>query len=80
MRDVGKLAVASLFATMACAVLRFFLTGAPQFIILSTCGTPFAIIYLISIQLFRIPTHDEYGQIRDVIGRYLPSSLRYRLD
>ena len=80
LRDVGKLAAVSLLAAIPCAVLRFFLAGAPPFIILAACGTLFAIVYLTSIHLFRIPTPDEYEQIRDVIGRYLPSSLRYRLD
>jgi O-antigen/teichoic acid export membrane protein len=80
LRDVVKLAAACLPAALACAALRFFLAGAAPFIILSACGTLFAIVYLVSIHALRIPTHDEYQQIRDGIGRYLPSSLRYRLD
>jgi hypothetical protein len=80
MRDVGKLAAACLAAALACAALRFFLPGAAPFIILSACGALFAIVYLASIYLFRIPTQDEYEQIRLAIVRYLPHSLRYRLD
>ena len=80
MRDVGKLAAASLAAALACAALRSLLAGAAPFIILSACGTLFAIVYLDSIHLLRIPRHEEYEQIRDAIGRYLPQSLRYRPD
>jgi len=80
MRDVGKLAVAGLIGALACAALRFFLAGAAPFIILSACGTLFAVVYLVSIHFLRILTHDEYEQIREALGRYLPPSLRYRLD
>jgi O-antigen/teichoic acid export membrane protein len=79
-RDIGKVALASLAAALAAAVLRFFLAGALPFVILAACGTLFAIVYLVSIHLLRIPTRGEYGQIREAITRYLPQSLRYRLD
>jgi hypothetical protein len=78
--DIGKLALTSLIASMASATLRFFLAGATPFTILSTCGTLFALVYLLSIHLLRIPTSDEYHQIREAIARRLPPSLRYRLD
>jgi hypothetical protein len=71
--------VASLIAALACATLRFFLTNAVPFAVLAACGTLFALVYLASIQLLRIPTPDEYDQIREAIARYLPQSLRCRL-
>jgi len=78
--DIGKLALAAVVAAAACAALRFFLMGATPFFILAICGTLFAFVYLLAIYLLRIPTSDEYEQIREAMTRYLPSSLRYRLD
>ena len=73
LRDVGKLAAACLAAALASAALRFFLAGMPPFVVLAACGTLFAVVYLAAIHLLRIPTQDEYEQIRDAIGRYLPT-------
>jgi O-antigen/teichoic acid export membrane protein len=78
--DIGKLALAAVVAAAACVALRFFLMGATPFFILAICGTLFAFVYLLAICLLRIPTSDEYDQIREAMTRYLPSSLRYRLD
>ena len=80
LRDVGKLALASLAAALACAALRFFLSGSIPFVILAACGTLFALVYLVLIHLLRVPSPDEYGQIREAIARYLPPFFRYRLD
>jgi hypothetical protein len=80
LRAVGKLAVACLAAAVACAALRFFLAGSAPLVILTACGTLFTILYLTSIHILRIPTDDEYEQIREAIARYLPRSFRYRLD
>ena len=80
MRDVGKLAAACAVAALACALLRLVLAGAAPFVILAACGSLFAIVYLIAIHVLRIPTKDEYDQIRDAIARYLPLSPRYGLD
>jgi O-antigen/teichoic acid export membrane protein len=80
LRDHAKLAAACLIAALGCAALRFLLAGAAPFVILAACGTLFLIVYLISIHLLRIPTSDEYKQIREAVSRYLPRSLRYRLD
>ena len=78
-RDVGKLAVGCLAAALASAT-RVLLAGQAPFIILTACGTLFAIVYLTSINILQIPTRDEYEQIRRAVARYLPLSLRYRLD
>ena len=80
MRDVGKVAVACVIAGLACAALRFSLLGAAPFLILASCGTLFALVYLASIHLLRVPTPAEYEQIRVAVARYLPHSLRYRPD
>jgi O-antigen/teichoic acid export membrane protein len=76
LRDLGKLAGACVIAALACAALRFMLAGAPPFIILASCGSLFLLVYLISIHLLRIPTHDEYEQVREMIARYLSRFLR----
>ena len=79
-RDIGKVALACLVGAAAAAALRFLLAGAVPFVILAGCGTVFAIAYLASIHLLRIPTREEYDQIREAINRYLPQFFRYRLD
>jgi O-antigen/teichoic acid export membrane protein len=80
LRDLGKLAIACAIAGLPCAALRFLLAGSPPFAILAACGTLFMIVYLVLIHLLRIPTSEEYGQVREKIARYLPQSTRYRLD
>ncbi len=80
LRDLGKLVLASGIGAVACATLRFFLAGTTPFVILAACGTMFAIVYLAAIYFLRVPTSDEYEQIREGLGRYLPTFLRYRLD
>jgi O-antigen/teichoic acid export membrane protein len=80
LRDVGKLAMAALTAALACATLRFFLIGAAPFVILAACGSLFALVYLVSIHLSRVPTSGEYEQIREALAHYVPHSWRYRLD
>ncbi len=79
-RDVGKLAAACAIAAMASALLRLALAGAAPLVILAACGSLFGIVYLIAIHMLRIPTKDEYDQIRGAVARYLPQSLRYGLD
>jgi peptidoglycan biosynthesis protein MviN/MurJ (putative lipid II flippase) len=75
-----KLAGACLIAALASAALRFVLAGSPPFVILAACGTLFLGVYLILIHLLRIPTMEEYAQVREIIARYLPWSMRYRPD
>ena len=79
-RDIGKVALACLVGALAAAALRYFLAGAAPFVILAACGTLFAVVYLVFIYLLRIPTREEYDQIREAISRYLPQSLRFRLN
>lgn len=76
LRDIGKLAVSGLAAALACAALRFVIASAPPVVILSACGALFGIVYLASIQVLRIPTRDEYDQIREAVERYLPQLSR----
>jgi O-antigen/teichoic acid export membrane protein len=80
LQDIGKVAVASVIGALACAALHFFLAGAAPFWILAACGSLFAIAYLISIYLLRVPSPEEYDQLRDALSRYLPPFLRYRLN
>jgi hypothetical protein len=70
---------ASLTAALGCAARRFFLAGGAPFIILSACVTHFAVLYLVSINILRIITRDEYQQIRQTITPNFTQSFRYRL-
>ena len=80
LRDVGKLAAACVVGAVFCAALRYLLLGAAPFVILAACGALFVLVYLFMIHLLHIPTQDEYEQIREMIARYVPRSLRYGLD
>src|SRR5712692_8429504 len=46
LRDIGKLAVASLIAALACAAVRYFIVGATPFLVLAVCSSVFAILYI----------------------------------
>jgi O-antigen/teichoic acid export membrane protein len=76
LRDIGKLASAALIAALVCAATRLLLVGSTSLKILVVCSAVFAMVYLILIYLMRIPTHEEYEQIRGVFARYLLLPMR----
>src|SRR5260370_15751842 len=80
LKDLGKLAVACLLAGFTSGKLRFSISEAAPLLILAACGVVFATVYAASAYFMRIPTKEEYGQIREKLARYLPPSLRYRWD
>lgn len=80
LKDVGKLALASTLAALACAILRHFLLSATPFLVLAICGTAFVIVYLAAVHFLRIASVDEYDQLRELAAHYLPAFLKYRLE
>lgn len=72
--DIGKLALASLAAAVACAALRLSIAGRPPFVILMACGTVFAIVYLVAGYFLRILSPEEIDQVRGKLASRLPAS------
>jgi O-antigen/teichoic acid export membrane protein len=70
LRDIGKLAAASLAAALACALARSLLSGASPFTVLAACGPVFAFVYLSAVHMFRIPSPDEYHQLSRLVARF----------
>ena len=80
LRDVGKLAFASLFAGFIAAACRPLLGGAPPLSIVALLAAIFAAVYLGFVHLLRVLAPDEQARIRDTVARYLPRPLRYELE
>jgi hypothetical protein len=72
--DIGKLALASAVAALACAVVRLFIVDAAPFIVLAVCGTVFAIVYIAAVHFLRVLSREEYQQIRGKLATRLPAS------
>jgi O-antigen/teichoic acid export membrane protein len=79
LKDIGKLAVASVIAGLATAVLRSFILSAHPFVVLCACGALFGGVYATAVHFLGIVAEDEYDMIRRQIARFLPPGLRYRL-
>jgi O-antigen/teichoic acid export membrane protein len=74
LKDIGKLALASLVAALACAAVRLFIVSAAPFIVLAVCGTVFAIVYVVAVLGLRVLSREEYQQIREKLANRLPAS------
>jgi len=80
LRDLGKLALASLLAALVAAASRSLLGSATPFAVLAIAGTIFAVVYLAVVHFLHILSPDERAHVRDAITRYLPRPLRYELE
>ena len=71
LKDVAKVAVASVVAGVACLFVHSMMIagGARPFWILVVCSAVFASIYLPAILLLRVPTSDEREKVRRGVGR-----------
>lgn len=78
LKDVGKLAVASLAAASLTAIARMFLIGQRPFVVLALCGVVFALCYAVFMLALSIPTSEEREQFRGVFGSLLQSAGRKR--
>jgi O-antigen/teichoic acid export membrane protein len=74
LKDIGKLALASLVAALACAAVRLFMVNSAPFTVLAVCGTVFAIVYVAAVLALRILSREEYQQIREKLANRLPAS------
>lgn len=71
LKDVGKLAVASLVAGLVCLLVRSLLIASNQrpLFILIACATAFAAVYLPAMLLLGVPTSDEREKVRRGVER-----------
>ncbi|MDT5262026.1 MAG: hypothetical protein QOC61_1030 [Acidobacteriota bacterium] len=61
LKDVGKVALATLAATAAALVVRSLATGLKPFFVILYCGIAFSLVYLAALLLFRVPEDEERG-------------------
>jgi O-antigen/teichoic acid export membrane protein len=69
LKDVGKLALATVAAAAAAAAARLTVLGAKPFVVLAVCGVVFALTYLALLLALRIPDDDEFGVLRREAAR-----------
>ena len=62
--DVGKLALATLIATVAAATTRPFFVSFKPFYVLAIIGTLFLVVYVASAWFLKVPTSDELQLLR----------------
>lgn len=64
LKDVGKVAAASLAAGCVAAGVRMLLAGAHPFVVLAVCGAAFSCVYVALVWLLGVPTPQERGALR----------------
>ena len=72
LKDVGKIAVASVVAGLLCLFVHSMLVanGTRPFIVLVVCGAAFTAVYVPAILLLHVPTSDEWEKVRRGIERF----------
>ena len=80
LRDIGKLASASMIAGTVCSILRSSPGAAGPLVVLAACGIVFAVVYLFAIYFLRVLSAEGRGPAREFAARRLPVPWRYRLD
>jgi O-antigen/teichoic acid export membrane protein len=69
LKDVGKVALATLAASGAALILKWLVSGAGPLILLMVCGVVFLAAYFISLVGVRVFTPTEYSAIRGRVER-----------
>lgn len=69
LKDVGKLAVASVVAGLSTALVRALLPGTRPLVMLTIGGCVFALTYLVAVLLLGVLTTNERGMIQHRLGR-----------
>jgi O-antigen/teichoic acid export membrane protein len=64
LRDVGKIAVASIAAAAVAALVRAFMPGVKPFFVLAACGIAFGLAYVGALLLMKVVTEDEFETVR----------------
>ncbi len=69
LKDVWKVALATLAAAAAALVVRELMSGAKPFYVLACCGTVFALTYVAGLVALRVPEEDERDSVRRQLSR-----------
>ncbi|MDT5293859.1 MAG: hypothetical protein QOJ76_739, partial [Acidobacteriota bacterium] len=67
LKDVGKVAAATVAATVAAIVVRSLMAGAKPFFIILYSGIAFSLVYLACLLLFKVPEDEERGAARQLL-------------
>lgn len=69
LKDVGKVALASVLSALVAALVRSLMLGAKPLFVLIITGCAFACAYLLAVVLLRIPTPQERGSFHHTLAR-----------
>ena len=69
LKDVGKVAAATLVAALAALILRTALGGAKPLVIIVSCGVVFSLVYLAGLFALKVAEAEEYETLRRQMGR-----------
>jgi O-antigen/teichoic acid export membrane protein len=72
LKDVGKIALASIVAALCALAARASVAGVKPLFVLASCGAVFAVVYLVALLLLGVPEPDE----RDAVLRRASRLLR----
>ena len=67
LKDIGRLAVASIVAGIAAALLRLILLDKEPFVVLALCAVIFSMVYPAAVLLMNVVTPREMEQVRQAI-------------
>lgn len=69
LKDVGKIALATLMAAAVTWLVRGALAGVKPFFVLAACGALFSLVYVAAILLLGVPTFEERDAVRRRFAR-----------
>jgi len=69
LKDVGKVAAATLVATAGALILRIALSGARPLVVIVSCGVVFSLVYVGGIYALNVAEDEEYETLRRQMGR-----------
>ena len=76
LKDVGKIALAALLASVITAFTRTLVHGLPPFFMLAVCAAMFGVIFLIGVLLLGLPTIEERVYFRRQLSRLWRPALK----
>jgi hypothetical protein len=76
LKDVGKIALAALMASVITAVVRTLIHGLPPFFMLVISAAVFGVIFLAGVLLLGLPTIEERGYFKRQLLRIWRPSLK----
>jgi O-antigen/teichoic acid export membrane protein len=77
LKDVGKVAAATLAAAAAALAVHALVAGARPFFVILYCGATFSIVYLAGLLLLRVPEDEERAAARRWVTRFRARAPRH---